>query len=99
MDILNYEQEILLIFAGVTKFTDKKTGEVVEMTEIIYGLPIEKDKLHCGYGVLKCYRKGNVTDECFLHVGRRVKATITATPDANSNHVKYSLTKLNGKDI
>ncbi len=97
--VTKYEQDILLIFAGVLDFTDKKTGEVTKMTEIVYGLPIEKDNEHCGYGVMKCYRRGNVTNECFLHIGRKVKAVITAIPDGNSSHIKYSLSQLNGKDI
>lgn len=93
------EQSILVIFAGMTEFTNKDTGEIIEMTEIIYGIPFEKNDNACGYGVMKCYKKGNFVKDFSVYTGRLVKASISEKPEGNSSRVKYVIEKINDKEL
>ena len=62
---MNREEKIVVFDVDLLTFSDKKTGEVNDMTRILY-LKLKSNKK--GYRVLKSYVKGNKIDIINKHL-------------------------------
>ncbi len=48
-----------IIYAELSKMTNEKTGEVKDMTKILYTMEIENTDKHVGNATMECYRMGD----------------------------------------
>ena len=48
-----------ILYADLMNMTNKDTGEVTQMTKIVYTVDLEDTDKHVGVGMLECYLPGN----------------------------------------
>ena len=89
--------EIRIIRAELEHWPNKTTGEVKDMTKILYAIKMADSDNVVGQSVLKCYKQGNLLEILKPLVLVKSMATIEERPTENGS--KYVLTQLNGKNI
>lgn len=48
-----------ILYADLMNMTNQTTGEVTQMTKVVYTVDIENTDKHIGNGLLECYLQGN----------------------------------------
>ncbi len=48
-----------ILYADLMNMTNQTTGEVSQMTKVVYTVDIENTDKHSGVGMLECYLQGN----------------------------------------
>lgn len=89
--------DIYIYSAEKENWPNKKTGEVVEMTKILYLIKMSNNDNKIGYSQLKCYKRGNLLSTLNPVLMNRLKADIEERPTENGS--KYILCRINGKEL
>lgn len=88
--------KIVPIRAERLNFTNKDNSKS-EMTKIYYCVELSQTDNVVGYSILECYKSGNVLEKLKPYILRQVVADIKET--GTSNGTKWSITKIDNKDI
>ena len=87
----------IIIRGELNTFKNEKTGEISEMTKIIYLIPVERTDKVLGFVPLETYKKDNLLKEIEPYILKTVVLEIDEVPTKNG--VKYVLKKINDKEI
>lgn len=78
-------------------FTNKKTGEVTDMTKVNYGIELSKTDNFVGLSILECYCNAKAFANLERFINKEVVADMEKRP--TSNGFKYVITKVNNESI
>ena len=78
------------------EFKNRETGEVSEMTKIVYSFPIEKTENCVGSVVMESYKRGNYFRLLEKFVGKECLLEIDEQP-YKANAIKYVIRSVDGQ--
>lgn len=96
-----------ILYSELSNFTNEKTGEVVEMTKIVYTAEREPSENAVGVAILEAYKPGNYLKELEPYTlpvnanGKLVKMLVDLEIDKQytKNGEKYVVKKINDFDF
>lgn len=88
-----------LLSLDLMSIKNEDTGEVTQMTKILYRIDSEDTDVHVGPAILECYKVGNYLEKLkqFCKIGKIVHLDIDTRPTKNG--AKYVLTKVETVDL
>ena len=80
-----------IISASLSEIKNDKTGEITEMTKIIYTMERENTAM------LECYKVGNYLESIAKYIMKPIQVDLEERPVKNG--CKYVITKINNQEL
>ncbi len=86
-----------IISASLSEIKNDKTGEITEMTKIIYTMERENTDRLVGPAMLECYKVGNYLESIAKYIMKPIQVDLEERPVKNG--CKYVITKINNQEL
>lgn len=86
-----------ILNASLSEIKNEKTGEITEMTKIVYTIERENTNKLIGPAMLECYKVGNYLETLSKYVMKPVQIDLEERPVKNG--CKYVITKVNNQEL